>query len=115
MKPKFFPTAEDFRRWLEANHTSSDELWVGYYKRATELLSQGRMKPAGVKAFEARQENRSGIYSYENRPETLPDEYQKVFKKNKAAWAFFQSQPAGYRRIAIWWILSAKRDETRLK
>ena len=33
--PTFFPEAADFRAWLEENHTSADQLWVGYYKKAT--------------------------------------------------------------------------------
>src|SRR5262252_5983161 len=32
-KPKFFPTAADWRTWLEENHASREELWVGFYKR----------------------------------------------------------------------------------
>jgi uncharacterized protein YdeI (YjbR/CyaY-like superfamily) len=68
-----------------------------------------------LKVFEARQENKSGIYSYEQRTATLPPEYEKVLKKNKAAWKFFQAQPASYRKAAMWWIVSAKQEATRLK
>ena len=46
---------------------------------------------------------------------TLPPEYEKVLKKNKAAWKFFQAQPAFYRKAAMWWIVSAKQEATRLK
>jgi uncharacterized protein YdeI (YjbR/CyaY-like superfamily) len=84
-------------------------------KRAQELAKNGLMQPAGLKAFEARQENRSGIYSYEQRTDQLPDPYAKIFKKNKAAWDFFQSQPPSYRKAAGWFVLSAKKEETRLK
>jgi uncharacterized protein YdeI (YjbR/CyaY-like superfamily) len=84
-------------------------------KRVAELTQQGLMRPAGLKAFEARKENRSGIYSYEQRTATLPPEYEKVLKKNKAAWTYFQAQPASYRKAAMWWIVSAKQDATRLK
>lgn len=31
----FFPTPDDFRKWLEENHQKETELWVGYYKKAT--------------------------------------------------------------------------------
>lgn len=31
MKPKFFPTQEDFRKWLEENHDQKDEIIVGFY------------------------------------------------------------------------------------
>jgi uncharacterized protein YdeI (YjbR/CyaY-like superfamily) len=64
-------------------------------KRVHELIDQGLVRPAGLKAFEARKEYRSGIYSYEQRSEKFPDAYAKPFKKNKEAWAFFQAQPPG--------------------
>jgi uncharacterized protein YdeI (YjbR/CyaY-like superfamily) len=80
-----------------------------------ELLREGLMKPAGLKAFEARKENKSGIYSYEQRSHTLPDHYAKKLKKNKAAWTFFQAQAPSYRKAVNWWVVSAKKEETRLK
>jgi uncharacterized protein YdeI (YjbR/CyaY-like superfamily) len=80
-----------------------------------ELVREGLMKPAGLKAFEARNENRSGIYSYEQRTDTLPDHYGNKLKKNKAAWIFFQAQAPSYRKAVYWWVVSAKRGETRLK
>lgn len=84
-------------------------------KRVQELTQLGLMTPAGLKAFEARQENRSGIYSYEQRTAELPPEYAKVLKANRAAWTFFQAQPASYRKAAMWWIVSAKQEVTRCK
>lgn len=84
-------------------------------KRVQELTQLGLMAPAGLKAFEARQENRSGIYSYEQRTAELPAEYEKALKANRAAWTFFQAQPASYRKAAMWWIVSAKQEATRLK
>jgi len=169
MKPTFFKTQSEFRKWLENHHDSSRELLVGFYKkssgrpsinwpesvdealcfgwidgirrrvdeksytirftprkptstwsainikRAQELIGQGLMRPAGLKAFQARKENKSGIYSYEQRSEKLPEPYDKKFKKNKTAWAFFQAQPPGYQKITGWWVVSAKLEETRLK
>lgn len=84
-------------------------------KRANELIEQNLMQPAGLKAFAAREENRSGIYSYEQRSVDLPDPYAKRMKQNAAAWKFFKAQSAYYRKSMNWWILSAKREETRLK
>jgi uncharacterized protein YdeI (YjbR/CyaY-like superfamily) len=84
-------------------------------KRAGELTAQDLMKPAGLQAFAAREENRSGIYSYEQRSPELPDQYAKKLKKNAAAWKFFQSQSPSYRKAANWWVVSAKKEETRLK
>ncbi len=84
-------------------------------KRAGELTKQGLMMPSGLKAFEAREENRSGIYSYEQRSPDLPDPYSRLLKKNKAAWNFFNAQNPSYKKAANWWVLSAKKEETRLK
>jgi uncharacterized protein YdeI (YjbR/CyaY-like superfamily) len=84
-------------------------------KRVGELIEQGLMQESGLKAFGARQENRSGIYSYEQRSPELPDQYAKMLKKNAAAWKFFQAQPPSYRKAANWWVVSAKKEETRVK
>ncbi len=165
----FFATAAEFGAWLESNHGTALELWVGFYKkgsgkpsltwpesvdqalcfgwidgirksvdevsytirftprkprsiwsavnikRALELTELGLMRPTGLQAFERRTENRSGIYSYEQRSENFPEPYAKIFKKNKPAWEFFQAQPASYRKMVGWWVVSAKKEETRLK
>jgi len=154
--------------WLEKNHATATELWVGFYKRdsgkpsitwqesvdqalcfgwidgirkrvdkitykirftprrrssiwsainikrAEELARQKRMRPAGLKAFAARIENKSGIYSYEQRTTELAEPYATHLKKNKAAWNFFGMQPPSYRKMIGWWIVSAKKEETRI-
>ncbi len=169
MKPAFFKRPADFRRWLEANHATENELLVGFHKkdsgkpsitwpesvdqalcfgwidgirrsldadsytirftprrarsiwsavnirRAQELIDQRQMKPAGLKAFAARQEYRSGIYSYEQRSADLPDQYRKIMQKNKTALSYYEAQPPSYRKTVNWWILCAKKEETRLK
>ena len=167
MKPNYFRTLPDFRKWLEKNHATATELWVGFYKkdsgkasitwpesvdealcfgwidgirkrvdkisykirftprrrgstwsainikRARELSQEKRMQPAGSKAFAVRIENKSGIYSYEQRPVELPELYAKALKKNRAAWNFFKAQPPSYRKMISWYIVSAKKEETR--
>lgn len=169
MKPTFFRSAAEFRRWLRQQHAKAGELWVGYFRRdsgktsltwpesvdealcfgwidgirkrvsdtsyairftprrptsiwsavnirrAKTLRSRGLMRPAGVKAFEARRRNRSGIYSYEQRPADLPAPYRGLMRKREQAWRDFQSRPPSYRRAAIWWVISARKEETRLK
>lgn len=82
--------------------------------RVGELTKMGLMTAAGLKAFEARKDHKSVIYSYEQSKVELPAEYNKLFKARRAAWAFFQAQPSSYRKAAIWWVASAKREETRL-
>lgn len=79
------------------------------------LIKEKRMAPAGLKAYEQRKENRSGIYSYEQRPVELEEPYAAKLKRNKAAWKFFQAQPPYYRKMMTWFILSAKTEETRMK
>ena len=169
MKPKFFRTPSDFRNWLEKNHASARELWVGFYKkdsgkpsitwpesvdealcfgwidgirkrvdeisykirftprrrgsiwsainikRARALQKQKRMLPSGSKAFAARMENKSGVYSYEQRRAELEEPYSSRLKTNKSAWNFFQTQPPSYRKMMSWYIMSAKTEETRSK
>jgi uncharacterized protein YdeI (YjbR/CyaY-like superfamily) len=168
LKPKFFRTAADFRIWLEKNHATATELWIGFHKkdsgkqsitwpesvdqalcfgwidgvrkrvdeisyqirftprrrgsiwsatnikRTEELAKQRRMRPTGLKAFAARIENKSGIYSYEQRTTELEEPYATYLKKNKAASNFFQKQPPSYRKMIGWWIISAKKEETRM-
>ena len=82
---------------------------------AERLIKEGRMQPAGLKAYEARKENRSGIYSYEQRSPELVEPYLGKLKRNKKAWGFFQAQPPSYRKTINWWIVSAKKEETRVK
>ena len=83
--------------------------------RVEELAKAGRMRPAGLDAFALRRENRSGIYSYEQRAAALPEPYAAMLAANKRAEAFFAAQPPSYRKLACWWVVSAKQEETRSK
>jgi uncharacterized protein YdeI (YjbR/CyaY-like superfamily) len=168
MKPKYFKTRADWRKWLEQNHEKETEVVVGFYKKETgkpsitwqesveealcfgwidgirqkvdeesysnrftprkpgsnwsavnighveRLKAANKMMPAGLKAFEARKENRSGVYSYEQRPATLEGGFEKKLKANKKAWAFWEAQPPYYKKAATWWVMSAKKEETKL-
>jgi uncharacterized protein YdeI (YjbR/CyaY-like superfamily) len=161
LKPEFFQTPADFRNWLDNNHATATELWVGFYKRnsgkrsitwpesvdqalcfgwidgirkrvdensyqirftprrrgsiwsainikrAKELVRQKQMRPFGLRAFAARIENKSGIYSYEQRSTELRQPYAKLLKKNKAAWNFFKTQSPSYR------LVDCQREERR--
>ncbi len=84
--------------------------------RVAELTELGLMRPAGVQAFQKRTGNRSEIYAYEQRMGAkLSSAHEKTFRANKRAWKFFQAQPPWYQRTASWWVISAKKEETRLK
>jgi uncharacterized protein YdeI (YjbR/CyaY-like superfamily) len=85
-------------------------------RRVQELARQKRMRPPGVRAFALRAEEKSGIYSYENRHAAALDKWdEQQFRTSPEAWKFFQAQPQSYRKTMIWWIVSAKRAETRRK
>jgi uncharacterized protein YdeI (YjbR/CyaY-like superfamily) len=81
--------------------------------RVQALAAEKRMRPAGDRAFAARRENTSGIYSYEQRRDQLEEPYASQLQKHKTAWEFFMAQPPYYRKMMGWWIVSAKREETR--
>ena len=82
--------------------------------RVAELTKQGRMRPAGRRAFAARTPERTGIYAFERKKAAkLPKEQEKLLRANRKAAAFFDAQPPGYRRLVIHWVISAKRTETR--
>jgi uncharacterized protein YdeI (YjbR/CyaY-like superfamily) len=169
MKPIYFLTPEDFRAWLSEDHGSVEELWVGYYRKATgtpsitwpesvdealcygwidglrksvdgerykirftprretsvwsavnlkrmkELIVLGRVAPGGLAIYEARDPAQGEGYSFEQLKAALPAAQKGTFQANAKAWAFFQSQPPGYRKQATWWVVSAKREETRAR
>jgi uncharacterized protein YdeI (YjbR/CyaY-like superfamily) len=83
--------------------------------RVAALQAEGRMQPAGMAAFAARRENRSGIYSFEQRTVELPEAYASQLQAHDAAWADFQARPPSYRKAAMWWIVSAKQETTRTR
>jgi uncharacterized protein YdeI (YjbR/CyaY-like superfamily) len=85
-------------------------------RRVKELDEAGLMHQAGRAALAARSEARSGIYSYEQRDQaTLSPDMVREFRRHRAAWADFQARPPWYRRTATWWVVSAKRPETRAR
>jgi uncharacterized protein YdeI (YjbR/CyaY-like superfamily) len=93
-----------------------DSIWsLVNIRRVDELTKLGRMMPAGVAAFELRDEEKSKRYSYENHLRALGDAYEKKFRANKKAWAFYETQPPWYRRTSSFWVTSAKQEETRLR
>ncbi len=80
------------------------------------LTKAGRMAAPGLAAFEKRTAARTGVYSFEQKSDArLTPAFAKQFRAARKAWAFFQAQPPGYRRGALHWIMSAKREETREK
>jgi uncharacterized protein YdeI (YjbR/CyaY-like superfamily) len=170
MDPVFFESPAAWRKWLAANHSKEDDLWVGFHKRATgrpsltwpesvdealcfgwidglrksidserykirftqrragsvwsavnvkrvaELTKNRRMRAAGLRAFKQRTDAKTAIYSFEQRKDPkLPPALLKEFKANAGAWRFFSAQPPGYQRMMTWWVINAKKEETRLR
>ena len=165
----FFSTADELRDWLDENHATANELWLGYHKKRTgrptitwseavdealcvgwidsvryslddersaqrftprrqgstwsainvrkvaDLTAQGRMRPAGLAAFAARDPEKTAIYSHEQDEASLTDDETAQIRKNKAAWTDWQRRPPSYRRTVTYWIASAKKPETRAR
>jgi len=84
-------------------------------KHVERLTKERRMRPAGIEAYARRDPKRTGIYAFENRPREFSPELEKAFRKNKTAWSFFEKQPPGYKRVIVFWVMEAKKEETRIK
>jgi uncharacterized protein YdeI (YjbR/CyaY-like superfamily) len=83
-------------------------------RRVQELTKQRRMRGPGMKAFRERREDKTATYSYEQRHlAKLDPSQERRFRSKKQAWEWFQTQPKGYRTTAVYWVMSAKRPETR--
>ena len=82
-------------------------------KKVEDLTKKGLMQPAGIAAFAKREEAKSGIYSFENEEKKLDAESEKKFRKNKKAFAFFQTLPPSYKKTAIHWVMTAKQEKTK--
>jgi uncharacterized protein YdeI (YjbR/CyaY-like superfamily) len=82
-------------------------------RRIAELIEAGLVAPAGLAAWERRRADRQGVYAYENAALELSPRYEAMLRADPAAAAFFESRAAGYRTIAIRWVMTAKREDTR--
>jgi uncharacterized protein YdeI (YjbR/CyaY-like superfamily) len=92
----------------------TDSIWSAVNKkRVEELIAAGAMQPPGLAAYQKRSTKRTGRYSYEQRPSAFEAADEKTFRANPKAWAFFAAQPPGFRRTAIWYVVSAMKEETR--
>jgi uncharacterized protein YdeI (YjbR/CyaY-like superfamily) len=84
-------------------------------RRAGALIELGLMHPAGLRAFEARSEEKSRIYAYERETASFSAADEKRFRANRNAWKWFNEQPPGYRKVITYWVVNAKKEETRAK
>lgn len=79
------------------------------------LIKSSRMHEAGLAVFKNRDKNKTNQYSFEQKEIKLTTQMEKIFKANKKAWEYYSKSPPGYRRTAAWLVISAKREETKLK
>jgi uncharacterized protein YdeI (YjbR/CyaY-like superfamily) len=84
-------------------------------KRVGELTKLGLMHPSGITVFNQRDKEKIKQYSYERELPSLDKSYEQLFKANEIAWTFFQSQPPSYKKVATFWVISAKKEGTRLR
>lgn len=89
-------------------------IWSEVNIRKVEMLSaKGLMTAKGLELFTNRKEDNSGLYSYENKPLELPEEFKKQLESNQEAFNFFEKQSNSYKKTTYYWVLSAKREDTR--
>lgn len=99
------------QRWTPRKKASTwSRVNIAHVER---LIAEGRMHPAGLAAYQARSEDRSGIYSYELEAGELPDGYAAALAADPRARAFWDAATPGYRKICVRWILGAKQQATR--
>ena len=106
---------DDARRRIRFTPRAARSTWSSVnVARVEDLRAKGLMRPAGIAAFARRSAARTGIYSHEQAAEPELDAGQRArFGEQPEAWAFFVAQPPSYRKAALWWVVSAKREETR--
>lgn len=81
--------------------------------RVGELTQLGLMHPVGLAVFRERDPSKANRYSFEQGELRLPESYEARFRASGKAWDFFQGEPPSYRKPATWWVMSAKKQETR--
>ncbi|MGA2272636.1 MAG: YdeI/OmpD-associated family protein [Bryobacteraceae bacterium] len=84
-------------------------------ERVRELISRGLVKPPGLRVFNERDERKTRQYSNEREQSQLDPALPAALRANPKASAFFEAQPPGYRKIAAFWVMSAKKEETRTR
>uniref|UniRef100_A0A832ML63 Bacteriocin-protection protein n=1 Tax=Eiseniibacteriota bacterium TaxID=2212470 RepID=A0A832ML63_UNCEI len=84
-------------------------------RRARALIADGRMRPAGLAAFERRREERPAADEPGSRVEALAPRYAAAFRRVRAAWAWYQGRPPWCRRLTARWVMSAKQEATRAR
>ncbi len=82
-------------------------------KKVEALIERGEMRPEGLHLFNKRTDVQG--YTSDQRNVELAKEYEEQIKANQPAWLFFTNLAPSYRRDSIWWVMSAKKEETQLR
>ena len=164
----YLKTREEWRKWLEENHSKAEEIWLIYYKkpsgksripytdaveealcfgwidgkikrinddyyiqrftprrpgskwsklnmeRVQKLIKKGQMRPAGLEAFNETDAKPHLIYDNKRYDQTvIPDDLMNALKKNDLAFDNFMNFPPSCRKLYVFWLNSAKKEETR--
>jgi len=93
-----------------------DSVWSAVnIQRVQELISRGLMQPTGLRVFQERDERKTRQYSYDREHGTLDPALDAILRRNQSASSFLDAQPPGYRRTVTFWVMSAKKEETRVR
>jgi uncharacterized protein YdeI (YjbR/CyaY-like superfamily) len=107
---------DDARYTIRFTPRKASSIWSAVnVKHVAELTAAGLMRPAGLAAYERVKEGKTAVYSFEQRTVDLPDAFAATFRTSKQAWAWFEQVAPSYRKAAVWWVISAKREETKAK
>ncbi len=165
-----FQDQNEWRIWLEENHSSEKEVWVTIQKKnsgrkglnyldaveeaicygwidskmqsidsqrfrqrfsprrknsiwskknretAEKMIRTGKMSEAGLKTIKIAKENGKWDIAYSSQlVPTIPSDLTEALKKNELAWRNFHKFSNSTRFQYIYWVTSAKKDETRRK
>lgn len=84
-------------------------------KKVAELTKLGKMKQEGIEAFKKLDKKKAAIYSFEQKNIKLNEAFEQKIKANEKAWNFFEALPPSAKKQTIWWVMSAKREDTKLR
>lgn len=82
-------------------------------RRMLEAINLDRVDRAGLRVFQQRDEKKSKLYSYEVGNCKFDHAFEKQFRAKTEAWEFYRAQAPWYRRTSCYWVMSAKKEETR--
>jgi uncharacterized protein YdeI (YjbR/CyaY-like superfamily) len=78
------------------------------------LTEQGKVTEAGAAAYARRTQEKSKVYAYEQAEDAELSVHEIAeLKRSGSAWQFLQETPPSYRRVVLYWVVRAKKPQTR--